>query len=265
MFRARAAIFAGALVFCTACSRNETPNKLSDSTSGSPSTPAVMVTSAQLQAGAAMVDRAVAALGGAQALGAVTSLSVNGAMTRPLPNGRETSARVATTVKFPGSYRQELTMAAGKLTTVIGPQGGWILTGSEPPLPLPENRRLEIENIILRNPVALLRARSSELFVATASNDVLEIHVGSKSSRVRLDDRGRIASVSYQLPGPKDTAPPSVIVHYGDYRQAGGIVYPFESRAESAGAVTYRVHLDSVKVNEQLPESLFVPPASTRK
>ena len=156
-------------------------------------------------------------------------------------------------------------MAPGKLTTVIGPQGGWILTGNEPPLPLPDDRRLEIENIILRNPVALLKARSSELFVASATNDVLEIRVGSKASRVSLDDRGRIASVSYQLPGPKDTAPPSVTVYYGDYRQAGGIVYPFESRAESAGAVMYRVRLDSVKVNEQLPDSLFVPPAGTRK
>jgi hypothetical protein len=265
MCRARAAVFAGALVFGPACSSNETPNKPSDPAPVSPSTPAVMVTSAQLQAGAAMVDRAVAALGGAQAIDAVTSLSVSGAMTRPLPNGRETSASVVTSVKFPGSYRQELTMAPGKLTTVIGPRGGWILTGNEAPLPLPDNRRLEIENIILRNPVALLKARSSELFVATAITDVLEIHVGSKASRVRLDDRGRIASVSYQLPGPKDTAPPSVTVHYGDYRQAEGIVYPFESRAESAGAVMYRVQLDSVKVNEQLPDRLFVPPASIRK
>ena len=264
MFRARLAFVAGALDFCTACSRGETPPKPADQAPAGPSTPAVMVTSAELQAGATMVDRAVAALGGAQALGAVSSVSLRGAMARPLPSGGETSAKVATTVRFPGSYRQELTLAPGKVTTVIGPLGAWVLTGKEA-LPLPEERRLEIENIILRNPVALLKTRGSELFVASATSDLLEIRVGSKASRVTLDDRGRIASVSYQLPGPKDAAPPVVTVHYGDYRPTGSIVYPFESRAESAGAVMYRVKLDSVKLNEQLPDSLFVPPATTKK
>lgn len=210
-----------------------------------------------------MVDRVVAAMGGAEALNAVRGLSVSGAMRRPLPGG-ESSAKVATTVKFPNMYRQELTLPPGKVTTLIGPKGGWILTGNEAPLPLPEERRLEIENIILRNPVALFKTRGSELFTASATNNVLEIRVGSKLSTLVLDERGLVDRITYELPGPAGTQRPKVTVYYTDYRPAGGILYPFESRAESAGAVMYRLKLDSVKVNESLADSLFVPPDSPK-
>lgn len=211
-----------------------------------------------------MLDRIVTAFGGAEAIDAVRTISVAGTMNRPLADGKETSAPVKTSVRFPNLYRQELSLPVGTVTTIIGPAGGWILAGPEAPLPLPEERRLEIENIILRNPVALLKTRGSELFSAAAVADALQVRVGSKVSTIVPNDRGLIETITYDLPGPKESMRPRVTVHYSDYRTAGPILYPFESRAESGGVVTYRVKLDSVRIDTPLPDALFVPPRPAR-
>lgn len=260
----RTTALACALLSLVACSKGgDRPGAASDRPAPIPAAPATALTAAQLEAGAAMVDRLATAMGGADAIGTVRSISVAGTMTRPLPSGAESHARVSTSVRFPNLYRQELTQPAGKVTTLIGPQGGWILAGAEA-LPLPEDRRLEIENIILRNPVALLKTRRSELFSAAAVDGALQVRVGSKVSTIILGDRGLIDTIAYELPGPKESLRPRVTVYYSDYRTAGPIVYPFESRAESGGAVMYRLTLGSVRVNRPLPDALFTPPRPSR-
>lgn len=263
----RATCLACALLSVLSCSKGNDTRRAADGPSASkaPAPGAKTLTSTELEAGAAMVGRLVAATGGAEAIAAVRSVSVAGTMTRPLPDGRETSARVSTSVRFPDLYRQELTLPMGKITTIIGPSGAWILTGSGAPLPLPEERRLEIENIILRNPVALLKTRDSELFTAAAVDGMLQITVGSKACRITLDGRGLIDTMSYDLPAAKEALPPHVTVHFTDYRTAGPILYPFATTAEAAGTVTYRLKLGAVKVNESLPDPLFVPPRGAKQ
>ena len=260
----RGAWLAAALLTLPGCSRSGTEQlpQRSAPAPDRPATPTTTITPAQLEAGARAVDAIVEAMGGAAAISGVRSVTVTGTMNRPQPNGSTTSAKLSTSVRFPNWYRQELVLPPGKVTTIIGPKGAWILTGSEAPLPLPEERRLEIENIILRNPVALLKTRGSELFSAIANGDALEIRVGSKISRLTLDEQRLIRTITYELPGAKDAPHPTVTVHYADYRRTGGILYPFESHAESAGAAMYRLKLDDAKVNEPLADSLFVPPKS---
>lgn len=230
------------------------------------------VTAAQLDTGQRLLSRIIAGMGGHDAIGAIQTLSLDGKMARPHSAGRETQARVRTFVKFPNAYRQELELPGATVTTVIGPAGAWILTANDAPLPLPEERRREIEDIILRNPVALLKTKDSELFsvVATkpegddkAADEVL-IRVGTKETTITLDSRGLIEKMSYEMPGPDGKLKRSLTVHYSDYRSVGSVLYPFSSKAESEGAVMYRVELKSVKANELLPSTLFEP-GKTRK
>lgn len=213
-----------------------------------------------------MVARLMAAMGGPDAIGSIRTLSLEGRMTRSLPGGRETVATVKTVVKFPGMYRQELELPTGTVTTLIGPSGGWIVTGREAPLPLPTERRLEIENVIMRNPVALLKTRQSELFSATASksadaggSEVLLVSVGTKETRITLDERGLIKTMTYDVPGTGSASAPRLTVHYSDYRSIGPVQYPFASKAESENTPMYRVELKSVRANEPLAGTLFEP------
>ena len=232
--------------------------------------PSVVVTAADAEAGERLVARLMTAMGGREAIGAIRTLSLDGTMIRTQPGGGETAARVRTLVKFPNMYRQELTLSAGRVTTLLGPSGGWILTGKEAPLPLPPDRRLEIENIILRNPVALLKTRQSALFAATAGRadksgaEILLITVGTKETRIALNSRGLIETMSYKLPGPGRGPGTRLTVWSSDYRSVGAIQYPFSSNAVSDGTPMYRVTLKSVEANEPLPGTLFEPASGGR-
>lgn len=252
----------------TSCSKAE--NAAGDKAPPSPGAkPSAVVTAAEAEAGERLVARLMAAMGGRDAIGAIRTLSLDGTMIRSQPGGGETEAKVRTLVKFPDMYRQELTLPAGTVTTLLGPAGGWILTAREAPLPLPADRRLEIENIVLRNPVALLKTRQSPLFAATAKKDksgveILVIDVGTKETRVSLDSRGLIETMSYELPAPGRGAGPRLTVTYSDYRSVGAIQYPFASTAVSNGTPMYRVALKTVRANERLPGTLFEPPSGGR-
>jgi hypothetical protein len=231
--------------------------------------PSVVVTAAEAEAGERLVARLMAAMGGREAIGAIRTLSLDGTMVRSQPGGGETEAKVRTLVKFPNMYRQELTLSAGRVTTLLGPSGGWILTAREAPLPLPTDRRLEIENIILRNPVALLKTRQSPLFAAAVKKDksgaeTLVIDVGTKETRILLDSRGLIETMSYELPAPGRGPGTRLTVTYSDYRSVGSIQYPFVSSAVSDGTPMYRVALKTVQANEPLPGTVFEPPSGGR-
>lgn len=213
-----------------------------------------------------MLRRLMDAMGGEDAVGAIRAISLEGTMTRPTPGSGSTVARIKTFVKFPDMYRQELELPAGKVTTLIGPSGAWIVSGKDAPLPLPTERRLEIENIILRNPIALLKTRESELFSAVAPTpaqgssgpQVLIIKVGSKQSTITLDARGLIETMSYEMPG-SGPVHPRLTVTYSDYRPVGSVQYPFASKAVSEGTPMYSVELKSAKANELLPGTMFDP------
>lgn len=266
--RFRRFALACAMLAALSCSRAASPDDVPQASSA-PSPTAKALTTAQVAEGERLVGRMLDAMGGAAAIDGVRTLTLEGTMRRPLPGGTETEARLKTLVKFPNLYRQQLKLRTGMLTTLIGPSGAWILAGDQPPLPLPEERRLEIENIILRNPVALLKTRTSELFVAFADKpaggsaprtDELRILVGSKESLLTLDRQGLVESIRYDLPGARANVPNDLLVRYSNYRRVGTLTYPFSYTAEADGTVMYRVELESVRADELLPGTLFVPP-----
>ena len=252
------------LVGTASCSKHADKSTDGDVPTTPAANPSVVVTAAEAEAGERLVAKLMAAMGGREAIGAIRTLSLDGTMIRSQPGG-ETAAKVRTLVKFPNMYRQEVTLSAGRVTTLLGPSGGWIVTGREAPLPLPTERRLEIENIILRNPVALLKTRQSPLFGAAARRsektdpEILVITVGTKETRIVLNSLGLIESMSYEIPGQGPGRGTPLTVSYADYRTTGGIQYPFSSSAVSDGTPMYRVTLKSVVANAPLPGTLFEP------
>jgi zinc protease len=214
-----------------------------------------------------LLDRAVAAMGGAAAVDRVASLALTGTVEQKTPQGPMEIA-VAETYVFPDRYRQEVTLPFGTMTMAITGESGFAVT-PQGVVDLPESQLATIRQNAARNVLGLLKARNDPGMVATALPageldgaplERLQVEVGGQVTVVGLDpETGRIRQLSYQGTAGGG-APGEVVQTFSDWRPVGDLEYPFAFVGSFEGEEVQRVAFDEVVVDGEIDESQFVRP-----
>ena len=231
---------------------------------------ALFLSSAAAQAGTEtpgarlILDRAVAAMGGPDAVYETLTLVVSATSTRSTPSG---SVRSGTTtyLGFPLSVRQEIVLDGKTIAMASTPEGAFLESGTGI-VELPEAARHNLEASAMRNPVALLKGRRGRAFeakeagkaqVGDTSADVLEIRVGPNVTMVAFAPDGRMLQQRYQVLG-EDGRQGWMEVRFDDFREAaGGLVYPHRVRANFDGSPAFESVISGLRRNETLSPRLF--------
>ena len=214
-----------------------------------------------------LLDRAVSAIGGAEALDRARSLAVSATVEQQTPQGAMDIA-VAETHLFPDRYRQEVTLPFGTMSMVLSGDGGFAVT-PQGVVDIPPSQLAALRKNASRNVLALLRARNEPGFVATVLSPVeldgtplerLQIEVAGEVTVVALEsESGRIRQVSYQGQGPTG-APGEVVETYSDWREVGDLSYPFAVVGTFDGEQMQRVTVQGVEIDGEVDESTFERP-----
>jgi predicted Zn-dependent peptidase len=214
-----------------------------------------------------LLDRAVAAMGGAEAVDRVATLALSGTVAQQTPQGPMEIA-VAETYLFPDRFWQEVTLPFGTMTMAISGDTGFAVT-PQGVVDLPESQLAAIRQNASRNLLALLKARTDPGLVATVLEpgelegtplERLQVEVAGQVTVVGLDpETGRIRQLVYQgTAGPG--APGEMVETFSDWRPVGDLQYPFAIVGTFNGEEVQRVTIDEVEVDVEVDESVFVRP-----
>ena len=224
--------------------------------------------------GQRLIDRAVAAIGGAARLDALASYVESMTQIQSRPQG-EVTVITKTMWSFPDRVRQERTMTLQGKTmtsaTVLSPQGMWFVAGQGQVYPMRPASRSSLDQDFGRHPVALLRGRRSPGFSAAAVGkttvdaiDVENLRVAKGAIDVTLavEPNGRIHSATYRDRNG-DGEYGTFVVTYADFRPVDGLQLPYAVKTTFNGQPypTQTATLDAIAVNTPIDASLFAPTA----
>jgi YHS domain-containing protein len=240
--------------------------------------PPMPARAADLERGRALVEQAVAAMGGAAALDAVTTYMESASQVQKRPDG-DVPVTTRTTWQFPGRVRAERTMAVqGRTMTsgmLITPDGGWFL-GQGRAFPQNAEGRKTSEQEYGRQLLPLLRTRHDAAFKAAAVGvavvegvdvDRVRVENGTVDVTLGLDRKsGRVRSLSFAGRNQAAEFGEYTLV-FDDYRAVSGLMLPFDVRALFDGAPDgFRtIKLDAIAINTPVDPSLFEIPKADGK
>ncbi len=229
--------------------------------------PAVPAPAAAADPAAALISKAVTAMGGAPAVDSVTSLELKGKGTRRV-QANDLPVTTIARYFFPDRSYQELQLPMGTMKTVVGPKEAFIVAG-EGSLPLPDAERLSLLKLMNRNLVAVLQARTRPGFAASVTGagtvegtavQLVKVDTASDTVTLAIDPAtGHILQSSSES-GGGTSAKGTLVVTYADYRKVGSLSYPFKATGTFSGQPAFTSQLDSVVVNPKLDEAMFQPP-----
>jgi hypothetical protein len=214
-----------------------------------------------------LLDRAVAAMGGAEAVDGVATLALSGTVQQQTPQGTMEIAVVETHL-FPDRFRQEVTLPFGTMTMAISGDSGFAVT-PQGVVDLPESQLTAIRQNAARNVLALLKARTDPGLVATVLEpgelegtplERLQVEIAGQVTVVGLDpETGRIRQLVYQGAAGAG-APGEMVETFSDWRPVGDLQYPFAMVGTFNGEEVQRVTIDEVEIDPDVDESVFVRP-----
>jgi hypothetical protein len=151
---------------------------------------------------------------------------------------------------------------------VITGEGGFAVT-PRGVMDLPESQLAALRQSARRNLLALLKARHEPGFTATALApgeldgspvERLEVATDGEVTVVGLDpETGRIRQLTYRSQGPGG-GPGEVVETYSDWRDVGGLSYPFAMTGTFEGEEMQSLQLEDVEVGGEVDEKGFERP-----
>ncbi|HMB52327.1 MAG TPA: hypothetical protein VKU40_03355, partial [Thermoanaerobaculia bacterium] len=224
------------------------------------------VTAEGQAAAEAAIGRAVEAMGGAAAIDGVEALSTRGVAVQATPAG-EIEIPIEILRVYPDRMRQQMTLPFGEMTMVIDGEAGF-LVGPQGTQDLPGSQLAQMKRSSARDPLSILRARGADGFTATALDagevdgqpvDRVQVEYEGDVSVIAIDAEGRVVQVTYQEAGPSGQ-PGETVRRYGDFRPAGGLVYPHSLTSSFEGEQTLSATVEAVEVNPEFDDSTFARP-----
>ena len=230
---------------------------------------------ADLRTGRELVDKAVAALGGAARIDAVTTYVETSTQTQKRGTA-DATITIKTMRRLPGDVRAERTMTLGERTqqsvNLLTKDGGWFIAQGQA---YPQNPAglATARQDSGRHLISLLRARGNAGFSAAAlpaatidgtAVDRVRIKNGSVDMTVNLEKKsGQVHSVTFTGRNIEAEIGEYTLV-LSDYRDVNGLRLPFSERALFNGAPDAFLSrtLQSIEVNAPLDPALFQPPAA---
>jgi YHS domain-containing protein len=207
--------------------------------------PLADATPVRLMRGRALVDRAVAAHGGA----ALATLRGFREQTRQELGGMQGPITVTseTTTMLPDRWRQDTSNQYGRFLLVITPDEAFRASARMTPRPIPDALRTYYLGAFGSHPLALLHAhRTSPL--RAASLDSIDVN-GAKHDRVAvehdgvvvvltLDPSGRIVRQTTRARAPRTGVVASLVRTLSDFRPAGAFTLPWRVDATIDGVAS---------------------------
>ena len=237
--------------------------------------PAMPTAARDVQAGRALLDKAVASLGGAARVDAVVSYIETASQTQTRPQGQVTLT-LKTIRRFPGDIRVERTMVMGDRTqttaTLITAAGGWFINGPRAFAQNPEGR-VTNEQEYSRALLPLLRARHAAGFKAAAvapaavdgvAEDRVRVQDALVDVTIGLDKQtGQVHSLSF-VGRNLDAEIGDYTIVLSDYRDVHGVRVPFSERALFNGQPDeFRTRqIQAFEINPAIDPALFKAPAT---
>ena len=234
--------------------------------SATPAAAATPATPAAADAGRALVEKAVTAMGGAAAIDGVKAYREESTAVITTPQG-ELELQSILLVAPPDRVRQEMTTPMGAMTMVIAGNSGTVTGGPQgASQPLPEAQRTQTLKQVQRSPIFLLQRRAQATFKAVSAGDgkvgdtpvsLVRVEVDGDAVTLGIDPAtGQIRSLLARGTGPSG-APADVLTEYGDYRAAGGLSLPHARTSSIGGTTAQKVTVKGVQVNPAVPADAF--------
>ncbi|MGE3820743.1 MAG: hypothetical protein AB7I30_15125 [Isosphaeraceae bacterium] len=220
---------------------------------------------------ARLLDRAVAAVGGADRLARLSRVTTRSKLTYRVDDKDVEYART-TVLAFPETYRTEDDYGTSRWGWLLLPASGH-LPASEPGPAVDASVRDAMLREYYRHPLALLRAWSEGKAVAAAleggrendgddarSHDVA-IFVKGATTILTLDqETGRVSRASYR--GRSGGVLGALVKTYADFREVDGLSLPFRTDVTFDGEPLERprVSVESIRVDDPTDLPLITPP-----
>ncbi len=225
-----------------------------------------------LKKGALLLEKAVAAMGGAALIDGLTSYQEVGTTTEIIgePGGRKTEVKNATTIVFPGQIRKGQTAGSDSQAFVITPKEAFGIFQNRT-FPLPPAEQAKEERKIKLKPLSILRARHNAGFKTSAAElknlgetALEQVVVESDGLTLTLGVEavsGRILSLAYRGRGPNYSFG-EIVQTFSDFRTIEGVTLPFKISGTFNGQPepTLSSVIESIKLNEKIDPALFERP-----
>jgi hypothetical protein len=227
----------------------------------------VAASAESLQRGAAIVARAVDAVGGAERLAAVTSLRRSGTAVASSPQG-EMQIELNEWNVYPDRQRQEMKLPFGTMVSVVTAEGGFMVT-PQGVQDLPQQRLADSRKSMRRQLLPLLRASLEEGFEAVALEedeiegravDEVQVALGGEVIILAIaSDNGEVVAMTYRGPGFSG-APGEILQLFSDFREVDGLSLPHKTDSTFDGDPYITVTATEIVVDGQVEESTFERP-----
>ena len=230
--------------------------------------------------GREILEKAVAAMGGAAAIDKVTSYSETASQVQRRGE-TEVTINLRTILRFPGEARLERTMptmqgGSRTIATVLTPSAQWTDVQGNGVFPMPADARPTLEKNFWRHPLALVKVRKATGFQAAAlapatvdgtAVERVRVRYGVMDVTLSTDAKsGRLHSIEL-VDRNRDGEIGKMTLVYSDFRAAGGLMLPHSTRALFEGqpdpAQSFTVK--AVEVNPKVDPQLFTKPAETAR
>ncbi|MEX0878887.1 MAG: hypothetical protein WEF99_18535 [Thermoanaerobaculia bacterium] len=237
---------------------------------GGPGIPSIAhhSTPATAALGGRLLGFALDGMGGGAAVDRVRSLELRGELVEQTPDG-EIRAGFVERIVFPDRYRRDLTIASTTLSTLVIPEGAFVL-GPQGARRLSPKDRARLEKEVMRKPLALLKTRRDQTFMALGGPDgeidgkrveQLIVLSGGDSTTAWLDPAtGRIVRTDYSVVGGAAGGEHRSEVRYSDSRRAGDLMYPFVSETFQDGTPGPVVCIQAAVVDGPIDRAAFLAP-----
>ncbi len=219
--------------------------------------------------GRAILDKVVAAVGGATKVDAVKAMSLAGGISVVTPQGefQLTATRI---LALPNRLRTEMNTPMGKQTQVVTPTDAFVESprGAQP---MTGDQKADQLKALRRELIPLLQARKDPdlkvIFTGMEAVDGLQcemiaVMLGSDNVRFAVDlASGRIMRASYQGKNMMGV-PGEITATFGNFREVDGISLPFSAKQTFNGEPMMSFEVKECIINGAIDEAGFKMPAT---
>jgi zinc protease len=213
-------------------------------------------TGASRAKGKALVDAAVQAVGGIEALRAVKDISSNGSLEMKTP---KMTAEMREELLYPDQYKSTMKLPFGEIIQGYDGKVLWMKQGPQPVREMPAQAASGMAaSILAAGGIGVLR-EPAEVHALDDSSVLWKR--GDLTMKIWFDPQShRISKLSYTSLGPAGAAELEMTME--DYRPVGGVMLPFKSALSQNGqALGDRIFTER-KVNTGIAASVFAKPGN---
>ncbi|MCI0489580.1 MAG: hypothetical protein L0229_23565 [Blastocatellia bacterium] len=239
-----------------------------------PARPEITASPEAIEKGRALIEKAVASMGGAAKIDGLTSYQETGLAIAVSQQG-ETEFKYAVTKVFPDRVRYEYTRQFGTVADVLAPGGSFVSFQNDTQKSvrlMRDMERADLEKQLKQNGLDVLRARKRPDFKVAATGtgkagettvEHVVVAFGGIYLRMGIDAAtGRILSLAYTGRQAGSGEVGEIVQMFSDFRTVEGLTLPFKTNGTFKGTAdpqqSYRV--ESIAINSKVDPSVFEKP-----